>query len=137
WAVKWLIEDQARGRADLRFEGEAEIVVAPLAAWATYFWTEGDTPRVDGYRWTRDDVVADGVHLSESGRRRIAEELSSFFLTDASARTWFGNTTLPRATSVTATAPDPKAGADERAWVVNGKNKLPKLTRLVAPHQEV
>ena len=80
WAVKWLIEDQAAGRADLRFEGED--AVAPLAAWATYFWTDGDTPRPDGYRWTRDDVVADGVHLSESARVRVAGELLTFFAGD-------------------------------------------------------
>lgn len=87
WAVKWLIEEQAAGRADLRFEGED--AVAPLAAWATYFWTDGDKRRTDGYRWTRDDVVADGVHLSEVGRQRVACELLDFWRNDPFARTWF------------------------------------------------
>ena len=87
WAVKWLIEEQTAGRADLRFEGED--AVAPLAAWATYFWTDGDKPRPDGYHWTRDDVVADGVHLSESGRKRVARELLDFWRNDPFARTWF------------------------------------------------
>jgi hypothetical protein len=133
WAIKWLIEDQARGRADLRFEGGADTAIAPLAAWATYFWTEGDATRADGYRWTRDDVAADGVHLSESGRRRVAGELSSFLLTDADARAWFGKPPTPRPTS----APEARAATEGVAWMVNGKDKMPKLTRLVAPHQVV
>jgi hypothetical protein len=35
--------------------------------------------------------------------------------------------------------PGPKAAAAdaEPAWIVNGRNKLPKLSRLVAPHEKV
>lgn len=87
WAVKWLIEEQATGKADLRFEGEN--AVAPLITWATYFWTDGDKPRPDGYRWTTTDVVKDGIHLSATGRTRVACELLAFWRTDTFARTWF------------------------------------------------
>jgi len=90
WAVKWLIEEQTAGREDLRFAGDGAVVC--LVSWATYFWTDGDQPRHDGYRWTRDDVVKDGVHLSESGRARVARELLSFFSTDPYAKTWFAVT---------------------------------------------
>lgn len=87
WAVKWLIEAQSAGRADLRFEGEGAVV--PLSAWATYFWTNGDDPRADGYRWTRDEVVKDGVHLTDSGLKRVAKELTDFWSRDAFAQRWF------------------------------------------------
>ena len=46
---------------------------------------------------------------------------------------------LSAGTTAAADAPPaPQAAADaEPAWIVNGKNKLPKLMRLVAPHEKV
>lgn len=129
WAVKWLIEDQTAGKADLAFEGAG--AVAPLAAWATYFWTAGDAPRPDGYRWTKDNVVTDGVHLSDAGQKRVAGELLTFFGADSFAKTWF-------LAAPSAAAPPPKGAAKEDpAWVVNGTNKVLKLRRLIAPHEDV
>ena len=82
------------------------------------FWTDRDTPRPDGYRWTRDDVVADGIHLSESARVRVAGELLAFFSGDPFADVV---RQAPRRTA-------PTASVEEPAWIVNGKDKRPKLS---------
>ncbi len=128
WAVKWLIEEQAAGRAELRWDGPQAVM--PLAAWATYFWTDADRPRADGYRWSRDDVVADGVHLSEAARQRVALELLAFFKSDAHAKTWCAardKSAAPAAAPVIRKSDDPR----DPAWIVNGNNKIPKLQRLL------
>jgi len=145
WAVKWLLEEQQRGRGELKFEGPA--AAAPLVAWSPYFWTAGEQVRHDGYRWARDDVVQDGVHLSPSAQTRVAKELLAFFAKDAYARMWFGAGDATRAASVStpnasaATAPSvargKEAGANEAVWIVNGANKLPKLKRLVGDNDFV
>jgi len=190
WAVKWLIELQAGGQADLAWDGADAR--APLVAWGPYLWTVGTEPRRDGYRWSSEMVAPDGVHLSEAGIRRMGSELLRFFSDDPYARSWFvgpqasepaavkpaavkpvvakpvvaetgaalalateppKNTEPkkpePKNTEPKNTVPKPAAGkeapkkeADAKepetpAWIVNGKNKLPKLTRLVAPHEKV
>jgi hypothetical protein len=142
WAVKWLLEAQAAGQADLRFEGDHPV--APLVTWATYFWTEADQARPDGYRWTRDEVVKDGIHLSGSGKARVANELLAFWRTDPFARTWF--TGRPASTADTASnSPAPPATGTSKpqfqaaqrlqpggpALLINGKSKFAKLERLL------
>ncbi len=95
WAVKWLIEDQSAGKDNLRFEGDD--AVAPLVAWATYFWTDGDQPRHDGYHWTHTDNVKDGVHLTESAQKRVAKDLTDFWSRDTFAKAWFAsNAAVPQ-----------------------------------------
>ena len=37
----------------------------------------------------REDLVGDGTHPSDSGRKKVAELLLEFFKTDANAKTWF------------------------------------------------
>jgi hypothetical protein len=144
WAVKWLLEEQADGRADLAFDGPA--AKAPLVAWSTYFWTAGDKPRSDGYRWTPEDVVKDGVHLSSAAQARVADELLAFFATDPYAKMWYlatdsnWTTTPPAPSPIASPAPSAAkkpATPDEAAWIVNGANKLPKLKRLVGNHEFV
>lgn len=126
WAVKWLIEDQMNGLADLAFEGDKPS--APLLTWGPYFWTDGDKSRDDGYRWTPENVVPDGVHLSEAGQQRVGGELLKFFSTDPYARLWFA---APQASAPVAGKPV------SPAWIVNGKNKLPKLLRLLGTDDAV
>jgi hypothetical protein len=158
WAVKWLIEEQAAGqRADLRFEGDRSVM--PLCAWATYFWTMGDRPRQDGYRWSSDDVGADGVHLSPTGQTRVAQELLDFWRNDPYAKIWFaadgraesGKADGRNAEGKHGKAPASKAppggssagrfpkeaGPNEPAWIVNGMNKMPKLQRLLGTTENV
>lgn len=82
FAVRWLIQDQIKGDADLRH--------APLLLWGPYFWADGTTPRKgDGLIWEQNDFGADGTHPSPSGRRKVADMLLKFFKTDALASTWF------------------------------------------------
>ena len=148
WAVKWLIEEQAAGRADLRFEGPEAVV--PLVAWATYFWTAGEKPRPDGYRWTPADVVKDGIHLSATGRPRVARELLDFWRTDAFARTWFADPAQPAGSAAATPPADPNLGrvkpqvaaarglkAGAAALLVNGKSKFAKLERLLGTRDGV
>jgi hypothetical protein len=137
WSVKWLIEEQAAGKAGLAFDGAG--AEAPLMAWSTYFWTDGDKPRQDGYRWTREMNVADGVHLTGAGKIRVAGELLEFWRTDPFARTWF-NSEAPASQPATPGARDAKPqviaaqhlAPDEPALLVNGKSKFAKLERLLA-----
>jgi hypothetical protein len=139
WAVKWLLEEQAGGRPDLIFAGpEAK---SPLIAWSTYFWTAGDKPRADGYRWAPEDVVKDGVHLSDAAQVRVANQLLAFFANDAYAQKWY----LAANANQAATPPVPgsigsaasPAAPEDAAWIVNGANKLPKLKRLLGNREFV
>jgi len=146
WAVKWLIEEQTAGKADLRFEGEN--ATAPLITWATYFWTDGDKPRPDGYRWATTDVVKDGIHLSAAGRTRVARELVHFWGTDTFARTWFtgagqgtDSATAAQRKAPVIKKPKPQVAATqslkpgEPALLINGKNKFAKLERLLGTRE--
>lgn len=78
WAAKWLIESAENGANH-----------TPLATWAGYFWTDGTKPRLDGYAWSPDMNVKDGVHLSNVGAQRVAHELCEFWSRDDFARLWF------------------------------------------------
>ena len=82
--ARWLIERQMKGDAELAAER------APRLFWGPYLWAEGTRGRkVDGLVWERADFAGDGVHPSESGRRKVAELLLKFFTTDPLARPWF------------------------------------------------
>lgn len=138
WAIKWLIEEQSAGRKEFRFAGPDAPL--PLNTWAGYFWTDGDQKRHDGYQWTREDVVADGVHLSEKGKPRVARELIDFWKQDPYARTWFTAEGGKKASTQVAGVQlsEGKAGGlPEPAWIINGQNKLPKLKRLVGDNDFV
>ncbi|MEX0712546.1 MAG: hypothetical protein WD278_09365 [Pirellulales bacterium] len=39
--------------------------------------------------WRREDFSGDGIHPSQSGRQKVAEQLLSFLKADSTARTWF------------------------------------------------
>jgi lysophospholipase L1-like esterase len=65
-------------------------VKAPLLLWGPYLWADGTTPRkADGLVWERDDLAGDGTHPSQSGRRKVADQLLKFVKTDPLAATWF------------------------------------------------
>jgi hypothetical protein len=82
--ARWLIQRQIAGDAELV---EAK---APILLWGPYLWAEGTKGRkFDDLTWERSDFVADGVHPSESGRRKVATLLLKFFTTDPLAKTWF------------------------------------------------
>jgi hypothetical protein len=90
FSVRWLIQEQIKGAADLNHDPHKGKVVAPLLLWGPYLWADGITPRKsDGLVWQRDDFTKDGVHPSLKGREKAAEQLLRFFKADAGARTWF------------------------------------------------
>jgi hypothetical protein len=90
FAVRWLIQDQMKGDAELNYDPSRGTVKAPLLLWGPYFWGDGTTPRKsDGLVWERSDLGGDGTHPSESGRRKVADMLLKFFKTDPLAATWF------------------------------------------------
>jgi hypothetical protein len=87
--VRWLIRDQVKGIDPLRY-GQAAGSEMPLLLWGPYLWADGTTPRKsDGLTWERTDFVNDGVHPSESGRRKVADMLLNYFTTDPLAKSWF------------------------------------------------
>jgi Cu/Ag efflux protein CusF len=89
FAARWLIQDQARGSAELAYDAAGGGAKAPLLLWGPYLWGDGLTPRADGLVWERADFVADGTHPSTSGRRKVAELLLKFFKTEETAKGWF------------------------------------------------
>jgi hypothetical protein len=90
FAVRWLVQDQVKGDAALNFDPKRGEVKSPLLLWGPYFWADGLTPRKsDGLVWKREDLGDDGTHPSDSGRRKVADMLLTFFKTDAEAKTWF------------------------------------------------
>lgn len=90
FVVRWLIRDQIEGDDELRYAEGTGPVKAPLLLWGPYLWADGTTPRKgDGLIWERNDLAEDGVHPSESGRRKVADILLNFFKADSVAATWF------------------------------------------------
>lgn len=90
FSVRWLIEDQIQGEADLNYDERQGEVKSPLILWGPYLWGDGIKPRQsDGLVWKREDLAGDGTHPSMSGRQKVADMLLKFFKTDPNARTWF------------------------------------------------
>ena len=82
--VRWLIERQMKGDAELSLEK------APLLLWGPYLWAEGEKGRkLDDLVWLPGDFAGDGVHPSPSGREKVARLLLDFVTTDPLARPWF------------------------------------------------
>jgi hypothetical protein len=90
FVVRWLIQDQIDGDKELNFDPDRGAVKAPLLLWGVYLWGDGLTPRQsDGLVWKREDLGGDGIHPSQTGRRKVAELLLKFCKTDANVKSWF------------------------------------------------
>ena len=90
FVCRWLIQSQLKGDAELNYDPDRGSVKSPLLLWGPYLWADGMTPRkADKLVWERDDLVTDGTHPSNSGRQKVAEQLLTFFKTDANTRTWY------------------------------------------------
>jgi MYXO-CTERM domain-containing protein len=87
FAVRWMIERQQSGAADLAFDGATPV--APLLVWGPYLWADGTLPRSDGFVWDCADTVQDFTHPSMTGRDKVAAQLAAFFKTDTLAAPWF------------------------------------------------
>ena len=90
FAVKWLIERQIGGAAELNFDPERGPVQAPWLAWGPYLWADGTRPRSDGLVYESADFAQDGTHPAPNGaREKVAKRLLDFLKTDSTARPWF------------------------------------------------
>jgi Big-like domain-containing protein len=122
FAVKWAIQDQLNGAANLNYNPANGPVVAPWMSWGPYYWSNGMLGRNDGLVWDCEDYSSDGTHPSSTfGQLKVANPLLNFLKTDDTTTPWFlasskslaatgGNnqtgtvgSTLPTALTVTAT----------------------------------
>ncbi len=86
FSVKWLIEAQLTGSAELSYDAGR----APWLAWGPYLWADGTTERDDGLTWLCSDLhPSDGTHPADSGRQKVARMLLDFFKADSTSRSWF------------------------------------------------
>jgi Cu/Ag efflux protein CusF len=90
FSVKWLIERQIKGDADLNFDAKKGEVRAPWLSWGPYLWANGGTKRAaDGFRYERHDFADDGTHHSSAGSAKIGRLMAQFFRSDSTSRSWF------------------------------------------------
>ena len=90
FAVKWLIERQLKGDAELNFDKSKGPVQAPWLSWGPYLWANGATKRKDGFSFQKSDFREnDQMHHSEAGMKKMGAELLRFFKTDSTTRPWF------------------------------------------------
>lgn len=90
FVVRWLIQDQAAGNAELNYDAQRGDVKAPVLLWGPYLWADGTKPRKsDGLTWPRSDLGPDGTHPSNSGREKAARLILDFCKTDPFAAPWY------------------------------------------------
>jgi hypothetical protein len=132
FAVKWLIEKQLNGQ--LNYDPARGPVEAPWLAWGPYLWADGTVGRGDGLIWECSDLRSDFTHPSQTGVRKVADQLLSFFKTDPTATPWFLRTnvvgqapvctpsadlthgSLPLLVNFVANASDPDGSIVEHRW---------------------
>jgi hypothetical protein len=90
FSVKWLIERQIKGEADLNFDAKKGDVKAPWLSWGPYLWANGSTKRAaDGFHYDRDDFAGDGTHHTPAGSEKIGRLMVRFFESDTTSKSWF------------------------------------------------
>lgn len=90
FAVKWLIEQQLKGGAELNFDPKKGAVKAPWLSWGPYLWANGEVKRKDGFSFLPSDFTEkDQMHHSSQGQEKIGRQLLQFFKTDTTTRGWF------------------------------------------------
>ena len=71
FVVRWLIQDQMMGKPSLNCDPAKGAARSPLLLWGPYLWADGEQGRkTDDLVWKPADLVGDGTHPSDSGRRR-------------------------------------------------------------------
>lgn len=90
FAVKWAIQDQINGAANLNYNPANGAVVAPWMSWGPYYWSNGMLGRSDGTVWDCEDFSADGTHPSSTyGQLKVAAPLLTFLKTDDTTTPWY------------------------------------------------
>jgi hypothetical protein len=98
WAVKWAIQDQLNGNANLNYNPLLGAVEAPWMSWGTYYWANGMLGRADGLEWDCADFSADGTHPASTtgrlGQLKVASQILTFLKTDDTTIPWYLAATL-------------------------------------------
>jgi hypothetical protein len=89
FSVKWLIEQQIKGGAELNFDPDKGPVKAPWLSWGANLWANGTKPNAAGLSYEETDFAADGTHESPSGQQKVGQQLLKFFKADSTTRPWF------------------------------------------------
>jgi hypothetical protein len=90
FAVKWLIEQQLKGDAELNFDPKKGAIKAPWLSWGPYLWANGEMKRKDGFSFQPSDFREnDRMHHSPEGMKKISTQLVQFFRNDTTTREWF------------------------------------------------
>jgi hypothetical protein len=90
FAVKWAIQDQINGNANLNWDSSLGPVMAPWMSWGAYPWANGLMARSDGTTWACNDIKYDGFHPSELyGREKETNLMLNFFKSDDTSTPWF------------------------------------------------
>lgn len=89
FAVKWVIEDQIEGDAELNTDPTRGKVKAAWLAWGPYLWADGLKPRSDGLVWKCEEFASDGTHPGPAARKKVATMLLKFFQGDPTTTPWF------------------------------------------------
>jgi hypothetical protein len=90
FAVKWAIQDQINGNANLNWNSANGPVLAPWMSWGAYPWANGLLARQDGTYWSCPDIKYDGFHPSELyGREKETNLMLNFFKSDDTTTPWF------------------------------------------------
>jgi PKD repeat protein len=91
FAMKWLVEKQINGAAELNFDPARGPAVAPWISWGPYLWTDGLRGRSDRLLTVcPDDLENDFTHPSANGHvPKVGNQLLAFFKTDPTATPWF------------------------------------------------
>ena len=89
FAVKWLIEEQLNGSADLNYDSSQGPVKSPWLSWGPYLWANGETKRSDGLSYSPGDFVDDGTHHSQAGMQKTGRLLLQFLQNDTTTKSWF------------------------------------------------
>ena len=88
--VKWAIEDQINGAANLNWDPNLGPVMAPWMSWGAYPWANGLLARSDGTVWACPDIKYDGFHPSMPyGREKETNLMLNFFKSDVTTAPWF------------------------------------------------
>lgn len=96
YGVKKLIARQLVGSPGLALDGAA-CGGAPWLGWGAYLWADGLSPRSDGLTWECDDFGGDGVHPSDAGRAKAADQwLRLLRGGDPVAASWYSAAWQPR-----------------------------------------
>lgn len=88
FSVREVIGRQLAGDPELAWDPEFDVPVAPWVDWGPYFWSDGLEPRTDGLAIECTDIRTDGVHLTESGKKKLGSRLLQFIKSHRACTRW-------------------------------------------------